>query len=99
MSDNVVQATTGESLTGLAAMLAGAVLGPWVAENTLGRVSPLGVNANTLIVGAATAYFGKGLVRKAGQGAAIVSAVALLREHFPGAVPGEATKNSPYVMV
>lgn len=97
--DKIVQAATGENLVGLAAMLAGAITGPWLAENTIGRFSPLGPNANTLIGGAALAYFTDGLVRKYGQGAAIIGAVGLLRDNFPGIVPGENTKEDAFVLV
>lgn len=97
--ENVVQAATGESLTGLAAMLGGALVGPWAADVTLGRFSPFGTNANTLILGGTVAYFGSGHVRKAGQGAAIIGAVGLLRESFPALQPSAAGKDQGWVTV
>ena len=89
MPDNLVHATTGQDLGDLAAMLAGAVFGGTVAELTVGRFFPtLGPEVATLLAGGAAAYWGKGTVRKMGQGAVIVAAADMLRE---GAVFGIKT--------
>lgn len=88
-TSNVVQVTTGESITGLAAALAGMLFGPTVADMTVGRFSPFGTSANTLILGAGGAYLfrnGNVHVRRAFQGAALVGAAELLRQYVP--VPG-----------
>jgi hypothetical protein len=61
---------------GFGAQVAGAVAVPLASTfvpgiNQMGPLAPLAL-------GAATAYFGKGAVRKAGQGAVLVSSAALI---------------------
>jgi len=81
MPELTPQTLTGQDFGDLAAMLGGAVFGGTVAEMTVGRFFPTaGPEVATMIAGGAAAYFGKGMVRKAGQGALIVAAADLLRE-------------------
>lgn len=73
---NLVNKATGESIQGLALMIAGAIFGPSIVDSTLGQMLP-NVDPTVLHLGsaAALAYFTDGPIRKAAQGLAIVSAV------------------------
>lgn len=71
MSSDVVQKTTGESVKGLLIMAAGAAVVAVLVAPYIQKY--LGISATLALIlgGAVLAYFGKGLFRQIGQGAAL----------------------------
>lgn len=97
MSDSTLEKATGESMSGLAWMVAGAAavavfLAPLISKY-------LGISATFALIlgGIALAYLGKGGLRKAGQGAAVFGiasfAMGYLTPIFGGLFGGAKTAN------
>lgn len=81
MPELSTETITGQDIGDLAAMLGGAVFGGTVAELTVARLMPTAApEVAQIAAGAGLAYFGKGPIRKAGQGMVLVAAADLLRE-------------------
>ncbi|HWG92546.1 MAG TPA: hypothetical protein VNZ52_16995 [Candidatus Thermoplasmatota archaeon] len=82
---NAVQTATGESGKSLAFMVVGAVAVAVLVAPLISRFLPVGATWAMILAGAAVAYFAKGAIKKAGQGA-VIFGLATVAMQFLGPI-------------
>lgn len=86
MSDSPVEKATGESARGLIVMVVGAAAIAAIVAPFLSNMLRIGMTAALVLAGAALAYFGKGWLRKAGQGAVVTAVFAFVMPYVTGLI-------------
>ena len=91
---DVVQKTTGESVKGLLVMAAGAAVVAVLVAPYIQKYLGISVTLALILGGAALAYFGKGIFKQMGQGAAVFGvtswAMSMLAPLFANFAPKSA---------